>query len=306
MDIEDVRTFVSLATTRSFSRTAQELYLTQPGVTRRLQRLEGTLGAVLVDRARRPLRLTAAGLAALERCRDLLDAVAELRSSAGGPDAPASEMRLGVAHALTEFALLAPVERLRRERAHVRLLLTTGWSHDLLARVKAGLLDAAALLLAEGEALPAGLSGEAIASERLVPIAPRARGARRARSLSDLKDSSWILNPEGCAARAALERAFRREDIPMRVIVETYTYDLQISLVAQGQGYGLVPQRILARSPSRAGVTPLPLQFPGQELGVWLVQRPLPSVLDDTLAVFRREVSRSLARRRTGRARHPD
>ena len=79
MELEDLRTFVALAATRSFSGAAKELFLTQSAVTRRLQRLEQALGGSLVDRRRRPLVLTAAGQAMLRRVS--MHHLIELRSA---------------------------------------------------------------------------------------------------------------------------------------------------------------------------------------------------------------------------------
>src|SRR5690349_223640 len=98
MDLEDIRTFVTLATTRSFSQTAKQLFLTQPGVTRRLQRLEQVLGANLVDRRRRPLVLTAAGAVTLEHSQQVLDGLAAMRSVGKGATAVNREFRIGIAH----------------------------------------------------------------------------------------------------------------------------------------------------------------------------------------------------------------
>ena len=54
MEFDDIRAFVAVAEARSVSRAARALYLTQPAVTRRMQRLESALGVTLCDRTRRP------------------------------------------------------------------------------------------------------------------------------------------------------------------------------------------------------------------------------------------------------------
>src|SRR5260370_36987038 len=61
MEFDDIRAFVAVAESRSVSRAARELHLTQPAVTRRVQRLETSLGVALCDRRRRPFVLTEAG-----------------------------------------------------------------------------------------------------------------------------------------------------------------------------------------------------------------------------------------------------
>jgi DNA-binding transcriptional LysR family regulator len=290
MQFDDVRAFVAVAEARSVSRAARELHLTQPAVTRRVQRLESSLGVTLCDRRRRPFTLTAAGQAALERCRRVLHALHDVRAATAPDDPPAREVRIGVAHALTEITLTEPVDRLRRAFPRVTLALATGWSRELLERVRAGSLDAAVILLAEGERLPAGLDAVPVGRERLLVVEPR-RPRRPRSGVGGLDGVGWVLNPDGCAARALLQRALHDAHLRMRVAVETYTYELQLALVARGRGLGLVPARILARSRLRARlrVRRVPgLDFP---LTIWSVRReggadlaPLLRTLDQALA----------------------
>src|ERR1700730_8012860 len=100
MEFDDIRAFVAVAESRSVSRAARELHLTQPAVTRRVQRLESSLGVSLCDRRRRPLALTEAGQAVLERCRRVLHAVRDVRSAMGGDALPGRAITGGGAHAV--------------------------------------------------------------------------------------------------------------------------------------------------------------------------------------------------------------
>lgn len=297
MELEDVRTFVALATTRSFSRAAKELFLTQPAVTRRLQRLEQALGATLVDRRRRPLALTAAGDAALEMSQRILDGVESLRATIQGEPREHREFRVGVAHALTEFALTSPVERLRQEYPRVALLLSTGWSRELVRMVRTGHLDAAFVLLPVSDPAPHGVDGVPLALERLVPIMSR-KTRTSPRAMRDLEGAEWILNPEGCAAREALLRLLGRKGFRLRVAVETYTYEMQIALVARGRGFGLVPEHLLLRSKHRAGVRPMPLRDLSLRFRVWSLHRRLPLGLSEPMERLEREVKIEVARTR--------
>jgi len=250
VEFDDIRAFVAVAEARSVSRAARELYLTQPAVTRRVQRLERALGVALCDRRRRPFALTEAGQAVLGRCRHVLQALRDVRAASDGDAQAAREVRIGVAHALTEVTLTAPVDHVRRAFPRVSLSLGTGWSRDLLERVRARALDGAIVLLPDSERPPTGLETTRLAQERLVVVGPR-RGRDRL-GLASLGDVGWILNPEGCAARALLQRALLAANLGLRVAVETYTYELQLALVARERGLGLVPARILARSPLRS------------------------------------------------------
>src|SRR5215471_8728755 len=270
MELDDLRAFVSVADTRSVSLAAQQLHITQPALTRRLQRLESSLGTTLLDRRTRPVMLTGAGQAALERCRRVLNDVREVEVAANG-DSPRGVMRIGVAHALTEFTLSEPAGRIREMFSQVSLRLGTGWSRELVERVRGGALDAAVILLPADEPLPNEVVGRKVGKERLVFVGPRQR--RLFRKPQDLDSVQWILNPEGCGARTALRRALARRNLEMAVAVEAYNYDLQLALVAQDRGLTLVPERILSRSPIRARLRAfniVGLEFP---LTIWMVYR---------------------------------
>jgi DNA-binding transcriptional LysR family regulator len=282
MDISDARTFVVVAECGSIVRAARELHLTQPAVTRRVQRLEQAIGAQLIDRTKRPFALTEMGQAAVERCRRLVGVRDELRSLAQAGPQPTRECRIGVAHALTELALTEPIDELRKSFPAVVLRLSTGWSRDIAERVRSGALDAGVVLLPDGDALPSGLHGTALAAEQLQIVAPRASGDRT-RGLKEAAAAGWILNPEGCAARASLQKALSRSGHSLRVAVETYNYELQMLLVARQLGLGLVPKRLLDRSRSRRLLRALPIRGLNFPMTIWLLTEGTPAPLRPAL-----------------------
>jgi DNA-binding transcriptional LysR family regulator len=295
MDISDARTFIAVVEAGSVSRAARELHLTQPAVTRRVQRLEQAVGAQLIDRRKRPFALTDIGQAAIERCRRLVSTRDELRSLAQGGGMPTREFRVGVAHALTELALIEPIDEMRQAFPAVVARLYTGWSVELVARVRSGALDAAVVLLPAGETLPSGTDGDALASEQMTVIAPREWRAR-AWTMRGAAEVGWILNPEGCAVRAWLQRLLGRAGMPLLVGVETYNYELQMALVARARGIGLVPGRLLARSPSRQKLCKMRvrgLEFP---MTIWMIRSVLTPPLEQPLNTLRHALKSRLAR----------
>ena len=90
METKWLEDFVSLAETRSFSRSAQLRHVTQPAFSRRIQSLEAWVGVQLVDRSAYPTHLTPAGAALYAQALDLLQALHAARDPcrATVPDAP--------------------------------------------------------------------------------------------------------------------------------------------------------------------------------------------------------------------------
>ncbi len=189
--------------------------------------------------------------------------------------------------------------QVRRAFPAVVLRLRTGWSRELLERVRAGALDAAAIFLPEGERVPGGVLGEPVGSERLVLVAGR-RWRTRTREGRDLRDAGWVLNPEGCAARAALQQRLGRSGLPLRVSVESYSYELQLSLIARGGGLGLVPRRLLSRSRTRSRLRVLRVRGLDFPQTIWLARRAVPATLEPPLRALRQALARRLSRARAG------
>src|SRR5437764_7035538 len=116
MQIEFLETFVEVARHGSLTRAAEQLYLSQPSVSGRLQAIEAELGEPLLVRTPRGVRLTDAGrefLPYAERVvrafRDGQAALSDLRS------AQARRLLLGAAPAVGTYFLPTPLNRFATE-----------------------------------------------------------------------------------------------------------------------------------------------------------------------------------------------
>jgi DNA-binding transcriptional LysR family regulator len=102
METKWLEDFVSLAETRSFSRSAQLRHVTQPAFSRRIQSLEAWAGADLVDRSSYPTTLTPAGETLYAQALELLQALQNARAMLRGHHAAGQDfIEFAVPHTLT-------------------------------------------------------------------------------------------------------------------------------------------------------------------------------------------------------------
>ena len=80
----ELAAFVALCQTGSFTRAAQRLHISQPGLSARIVRLERAVGQRLIDRSVRPAAPTRAGRSFLPYACTLLQAMADGRAAANG------------------------------------------------------------------------------------------------------------------------------------------------------------------------------------------------------------------------------
>ncbi|MET0210671.1 MAG: LysR family transcriptional regulator [Burkholderiaceae bacterium] len=104
-----LQTFLRVAEAGSFSAAALQLGTTQPTVSRRLQMLEAQLGARLVERSTRGLRLTEEGERCVLQAQELIDRWQALSEDLGDGDALGGTLRLRVPHAFGQSQLIEPL-----------------------------------------------------------------------------------------------------------------------------------------------------------------------------------------------------
>jgi DNA-binding transcriptional LysR family regulator len=184
IDVRQLRYFVAVAQERSFRRAAERLHLTQPPLSRQIAELERQLGVRLLARDTRRVQLTAAGELALREFAAALGRfdASVARVAAAAP--AAGRLRLGVLY-WSDLKALAGVERrLKTAGLCAGLDVHTTSSHEAVAAVQRGELDAAVV------AAPTDLhrlDGTVLGTARLAAFVPAASPLARRRVLA-LKD----------------------------------------------------------------------------------------------------------------------
>jgi DNA-binding transcriptional LysR family regulator len=121
--LDEIKALRAVAEAGSVQKASERLHLTQSAVSRQIQRLEESLGTVVLDRRNKPPTLTPAGLLVLERGRQILAAVDDLRLAAAKDSEPEGPLRIGIAHSLTESGIAEPLCRLARSFPRLSLTL---------------------------------------------------------------------------------------------------------------------------------------------------------------------------------------
>lgn len=115
-----LQTFLRVAEAGSFSAAAQQLGTTQPTVSRRVQQLETLLGARLVQRSTRGLRLTEEGERCAAQAQELVDRWQTMSEDLGQGEGPLTGLlRLRVPHAFGQSQLIEPLAAFLQRHAGV-------------------------------------------------------------------------------------------------------------------------------------------------------------------------------------------
>ena len=142
METKWLEDFVSLAETRSFSRSAQLRHVTQPAFSRRIQSLEAWAGTDLVDRSSYPTRLTPAGETLYDQSMELLQTLQSTRAMLRGQSAAGQDfVEFAVPHTLAFTFFPAWVSGLREKFGPLKSRLIALNVHDAVMRLVEGSCD---------------------------------------------------------------------------------------------------------------------------------------------------------------------
>ena len=276
LDLKTLRLFVAVCDCRTMARAAAQERIEPSAVSKRIAQLEDDLGVELLVRARRGVEPTPAGLALLERARDIvftLDRIdADAASFAAGR--VTSQVRVLATPAAIAEGLLDDIASFMREPGHegVRVDLEERESRDLVGDVHDG---RASLGVCGDEAELRGLASRLYRRDRLVlaVYAGHALAGRESVRFAETLAFDHVGLPPSTAVHALLQREAARLDrvVPYRTVVSTF--DAALRVVAANLGVGVVPVAIGRRSGVGVDLQLIPLAEDWAERGFVLCFR---------------------------------
>ena len=237
MDTQFLNTFVVVADRGSMAAAARVLNITPAAVAQQIRTLERELGAPLIARAGRTVSLTEEGSRILQRARDLLRDVADMRSVANDSEV-SGELRLGACPTALAGMLPDILARMVDAFPQINVYIRPGYSAELYRAVETGELDAALVLQAPYN-LPKTCDWQLLREEPLVMIAPARLAGRDPHEL--LRTEPLIRYDRNQWGGRVADDYLRRAGIVPRERFELNGLNAIAVMVDRGLGVSLVP-----------------------------------------------------------------
>jgi DNA-binding transcriptional LysR family regulator len=250
MDLRQLEYFVAVVEEASFTRGAERVHVSQPGVSAQIRRLEAELGQPLLDRSARTVRPTEAGAAVLPYARSALAAAAGARLAVDELTGLLhGRVSIGTVTSWRVVDLPALLEGFHRDHPAVEVSLAEDTSDRLVEGLREGRLDFALIGVAGTE--PAGIALQVVVDEVAVavvglddPLAGQATVTLRA-----LRGRSLVCLPRGTGLRTMVEEACAAAGFTPRVGVEASDPMALAAFAARGLGVAILPASAAAGRP---------------------------------------------------------
>ncbi|MBB3128233.1 DNA-binding transcriptional LysR family regulator [Paenibacillus rhizosphaerae] len=262
MELRQLNTFRTVASTLNFSRAAEVLNYVPSNVTMQMKALEDELGVRLFDRLGKQLVLTTAGKRFLTHIQDVLDKLDEARSVVYDNDDLTGTLTISANEVICVYRLPAVFQRFRSQHPGVRLIFRSVPNLELKQALFEGTADVVFML--DEPIRSSGLAVEPLVEEtfRLFAAPDHPLANRNLLQLEDFHGEVFLTNEKGCPYRTMFDRSFEREGIDSITYLEFQSAEAIKQCAISGIGIAFLPEIVTEAEVERGELVALPWQIP--------------------------------------------
>lgn len=271
MEIRQLKTFWTLASTRSFSRTAEVLNYVPSTITMQIKALEEELGVKLLDRLGKSVILTDAGQRLLPYANKILNDIEEARYVSSKSEELTGTITIGADEVLCTYRLPALLRVFRERYPHVRLLFRPLSSHSLKQSLREGNVDVVFML--DEPIVSTDLHSELLMDESFLMVVSPNHPLASCSTLriEDFNREQILLSEKGCSYRTFFYHTLLRKGADSLTELEFNSVEAIKQCAMVGLGIALLPEMSLKGELERGELITLPwdlseIQFATQML----------------------------------------
>src|SRR3954462_5880721 len=243
MELHQVRYFLAVASTLNFTRAAEQCNVTQPALTKGVQKLEQQLGGQLIHRERQLTQLTDLGKEVLPLlARTMASAETVRRKAKDFQRKEVAPLKIGLAPSISASLVLDPIAEIAKFVPGLRVELREGTAEKLVELLLEGEISAA--MVGDVQDIPARIDDWLLFEERYVAVlAPTHRLANRPSiGVDDLRETV-VLERAGCDVALKIQRSYFPGEPPH--LGHRSGHDLHLQhMAAAGFGVILAPEHM--------------------------------------------------------------
>jgi len=240
ISLKQLRYFDALSRHRHFGRAAGACAISQPALSMQIKELEHELGAILVERDARQIRLTKFGEEVGQRARDILrlaDELGDLARAKG--DRLAGRLRIGVIPTIAPYLLPGVLGNLTRIAPELDIHVRETVTPRLIEELADGRLDTAIVALPVSEP---SLNEVPLFSENFLLVRPGAEAAVPVPDSDTLCNERLLLLEEGHCFRDQALSFCNMQTARPREVLDASSLSTLVQMVSAGIGMTLIPE----------------------------------------------------------------
>ncbi len=245
MDLQNIRAFLMVAETRSFSRAAEKLFITQPAISKRISTLESALDCRLFDRLGKNIQLTQAGEALIPGYQRILAEINEseriistLRTQVSG------HLRFGTSHHIGLHRLPPVLRQYTKQYPDVELDIQFMDSEQAAALILKGNLELALITLPDTIEKPLATLPVWDDPMKCVVASDHVLAGQKTVTRKQLSNHGVLLQSHSTHTRDIIDNALKLNP-GIKVIMESNYLETIKAMIQNGLGWGVLPESMI-------------------------------------------------------------
>ncbi len=285
MDIQNIRAFLMVAKTGSFSRAAEKLFITQPAISKRISTLEFSLDCQLFDRLGKRVQLTQTGEALIPGYQRILSEMDEaqriistLRTQVSG------HLKFGTSHHIGLHRLPPVLRQYTNQFPQVELDIQFMDSEQAGALILQGDIELALITLPDDIDKP--LTTIPVWSDPMQCVVASDHLLAKQKNVSrkQLTEYGVLIQSHSTHTRDIIDRALKL-DADTKIIMESNYLETIKAMIQNGLGWGVLPESMIDSTLHRLTIQDVKME---RHLGVLLhASRTLSSPANALLEVLK-------------------
>lgn len=274
LNLNQLRIFHHVATLSSFTRAAEKLHLTQPGISKHIGALEAHYGTQLFDRLGKKVAMTQAGEILFEAVTKMFQLLEEANTKIGDLMGLAGgRLHIGASIMIGTYILPGVLAKFKQRHPAVDIAIDISLSEQIENKVLNNALDVG---LIGHHAADSRLVGQRFKTDKMMLIVPAGHGwAKREApvALRQLIDQPFLLPQQGSGTRKILEKLFQQSGIRPKQVMEMGTTEGVKKAVEAGLGISILSAHIVQSELANGRISSLPVKDAALERDLYAVYR---------------------------------
>jgi DNA-binding transcriptional LysR family regulator len=276
LNLKHLKVFYYVAKHLSFTRAAQELFVTQPAVAMQIDALEKHYGVRFFTRRKRQLALTEAGEALYEYAERIMQLAFEAhRTILDMKEYPCGVLKMGTTKTWARYLMPSYILRFQKRYPEIQIELQDGSSEDMAMSVSYGQNDIAIVARVPYDPRLDVIPFPGREKDQLVLVVhPKHRLATRKRiHLREIVDEPLIIRGRGSGIRDVVMRRAEELGLQLSIMLEAGSVDFIKAMVMQGAGITILTTVSVEEYVQSGALKAIELADPGMWLDVDMVVR---------------------------------
>ncbi|KWX84937.1 LysR family transcriptional regulator [Paenibacillus riograndensis] len=260
MTVESLRVYVTVVEQQSFSRAAEILHLSQPGVSLQIRNLEKEFDVKLMNRSPKWIKLTEAGELLYKRAKEMLNLYESVKLDlARLHDTVSGSLHIGASFTIGEYVLPRLFSSFAKQYPDVEMGITIANSTEIVGAIRDNEIDVG--LIEESIESP-DLRVVPFMKDELIIVAAENHPLVRAgvSDLTLLQDQIWVLRENGSGTRSFSNRFFEQARLRIKRSYEINSSQGVKEAVFAGLGIAILSRWVVRREIEDGMLKEIPIQ----------------------------------------------